>query len=564
MKKNVFFSVLATVIFASSFLLSCGSGGGGGGGGSSGGGNNNSQTSVSKSTVKITVPQSVTSDLVSSDITMENTQVFYYQVYFCEQGTDKVVRLGGAISGGTITFNDVPFGTYDFTLEIYLDENKYTLLYEYQKSGVAISQTQSTVTFPDRSLSDFSDWFLVYNENDLTSALSQIAGRDSITEEKKAKICLMADFSCTGYDALVSSVVDKIIIEPNGHLIDKTVEAPELPETSTPSDPAGTGDPSDPSDPTPSSGPEIPDGYTGICLTGSTDFNAMRTDVTLVNGTKYYFYADSTLTNDKLAEFQSKILMCSSIQTNYGNGRITFGASIVDLSEATGVTTLGSESFYNSLTSIILPPNIDSQISGQIFENTTSLTSISIADTNENFCTVDGVLYSKDKTKLYKYPAAKEGETYTLPSETTWLAYGAFEDNKYLEKIEGLEQITTINSYQAFAYCSKLTEVNLTNTALTYIPAYTFQYSTALKKVTLSSTLTSIGGNSFRSCNNLEELHLKRSTPPSLSVYNSTKEFYGCSKVKFYVPTGAKNTYQNSNFMSASYNAQPGADVIEE
>ncbi|MBR0032320.1 MAG: hypothetical protein IJP61_08540 [Treponema sp.] len=78
MKKNVFFSVLATVIFASSFLLSCGSGGGGGGGGSSGGGNNNSQTSVSKSTVKITVPQSVTSDLVSSDITMENTQVFYY------------------------------------------------------------------------------------------------------------------------------------------------------------------------------------------------------------------------------------------------------------------------------------------------------------------------------------------------------------------------------------------------------------------------------------------------------------------------------------------------------
>ena len=296
----------------------------------------------------------------------------------------------------------------------------------------------------------------------------------------------------------------------------------------------------------------------------SSDFDAMRTDGTLVSDKSYYFWGDATLTDDKLTEFQKKILRVANINTTYGNGNITFGPSIVDFSYATGVTTLGDEWFYNSLIKIILPPNIDSSIAGQIFERTKSLVAIVISDENENFCTVDGVLYSKDMTKLYKYPAAKSGDSFTLPDTVTSLAYGAFEHNKNLVSISGLGQIASIDGMCAFSSCTSLKSADFTGSSLTSLPAYTFENSTALEKVILPSGLTSIGGNSFVGCSSLKEVHLGP-TPPSLIVYNGYKEFYGCSSaIQFYVPTSRNSAYVDSDFMATDKNAYPSSDRLVE
>ncbi|MBQ3670339.1 MAG: leucine-rich repeat domain-containing protein [Treponema sp.] len=491
------------------------------------------------------------------DIIMENTDGFYYEVYFCVSGTTKAVDVKGAIAGGTISFSNVAFGTYDFALNIYIDSEKHTLLYENIQENIAVAEETNTVTFPDRNLSDFSRWFLVNSESELRSAIASIASRTDITEEKKAKICLLGDISCQTYDALVSDVSEKIEIEYNGHILDTTIPLQE----SIPDDP----DPeSIPTDPDPSSEPEIPDGYTGVRLTSESDFDAMRTDGTLVSDKSYYFWGDATLTDDKLTEFQKKILRVANINTTYGNGNITFGPSIVDFSYATGVTTLGDEWFYNSLIKIILPPNIDSSIAGQIFERTKSLVAIVISDENENFCTVDGVLYSKDMTKLYKYPAAKSGDSFTLPDTVTSLAYGAFEHNKNLVSISGLGQIASIDGMCAFSSCTSLKSADFTGSSLTSLPAYTFENSTALEKVILPSGLTSIGGNSFVGCSSLKEVHLGP-TPPSLIVYNGYKEFYGCSSaIQFYVPTSRNSAYVDSDFMATDKNAYPSSDRLVE
>lgn len=42
-----------------------------------------------------------------------------------------------------------------------------------------------------------------------------------------------------------------------------------------------------------------------------------------------------------------------------------------------------------------------------------------VAEDNPKYCSVDGVLFSKDMKKLYHYPAAKAGTAYKLPDGTT-------------------------------------------------------------------------------------------------------------------------------------------------
>ncbi|MBR2041425.1 MAG: leucine-rich repeat protein [Oscillospiraceae bacterium] len=46
---------------------------------------------------------------------------------------------------------------------------------------------------------------------------------------------------------------------------------------------------------------------------------------------------------------------------------------------------------------------------------------------NPNYCTVDGVLFSKDKTVIYQYPQTRTG-TYTIPDSVKIIESGAFED----------------------------------------------------------------------------------------------------------------------------------------
>ena len=54
------------------------------------------------------------------------------------------------------------------------------------------------------------------------------------------------------------------------------------------------------------------------------------------------------------------------------------------------------------------------------------LVSISVDKDNAEFASVDGVLFTKDLGVLIKYPTAKEGKTYTLPTATRTIASGAF------------------------------------------------------------------------------------------------------------------------------------------
>lgn len=64
-----------------------------------------------------------------------------------------------------------------------------------------------------------------------------------------------------------------------------------------------------------------------------------------------------------------------------------------------------------------------------------NLTRINVSEENPFMKSVDGVLYSKDGTILYAYPAGKSGSSYTIPKEVETVYNGAFLLCKNLKEI---------------------------------------------------------------------------------------------------------------------------------
>lgn len=53
---------------------------------------------------------------------------------------------------------------------------------------------------------------------------------------------------------------------------------------------------------------------------------------------------------------------------------------------------------------------------------------INVSENSNNFCSLDGVLFNKEKTNLIKYPSAKKTERYTISNGVTKISENAFED----------------------------------------------------------------------------------------------------------------------------------------
>jgi len=77
-----------------------------------------------------------------------------------------------------------------------------------------------------------------------------------------------------------------------------------------------------------------------------------------------------------------------------------------------------------NLISITIPKGV-TEIRGYAFKECTGLKSIEVSSENENYQSIDGVLFTKDKRTLVAYPNAKE-IFYTIPNETTVIGEYAF------------------------------------------------------------------------------------------------------------------------------------------
>ncbi|WP_315268835.1 leucine-rich repeat protein [uncultured Actinomyces sp.] len=216
--------------------------------------------------------------------------------------------------------------------------------------------------------------------------------------------------------------------------------------------------------------------------------------------------------------------------------------------------TAGLETFSDmaKLRSVNVGPHVQADGLFAAFARTPLLESIEVDAANQNYQSLDGVLYTKDLTHLATYPQAKNsGGSYTVAEETAFIDEGAFASAQitsvtlpsHLRNVgkgafvgSRITSLTLPDAFEsmddtAFWYMSKLERVDLGGA--TMLPDSAFRYdralaevnfrpdlnrlaevgdyafdTTALTSATLPDSVTSIGKGAFSNDTALTSLHL--------------------------------------------------------
>ncbi|MDO4156060.1 MAG: leucine-rich repeat domain-containing protein [Oscillospiraceae bacterium] len=238
-------------------------------------------------------------------------------------------------------------------------------------------------------------------------------------------------------------------------------------------------------------------------------------------------------------------LSCSALEeVTFGNavtriGRMAFAycSTLERISIPDTVTELGEQTFMScsSLASVTIPEEMTA-LPAYMFQNCSSLQSFSIPDTltdlgylafvgcsslqelevSDNhpvYCLQDGVLYSKDLTELYLYPAGKTETAFVVPDGVTMIDDGACFAASF-QSLTLPESLQVIGS-GAFNYCTSLQTVTIPE-QVTAIYDHAFSDCSALTSVVFAGDAEStdndlqIGGYAFFCCEMLMDVTLPK------------------------------------------------------
>ena len=154
-----------------------------------------------------------------------------------------------------------------------------------------------------------------------------------------------------------------------------------------------------------------------------------------------------------------------------------------------------------------------------------NLKAIDVDPENKWMCSVDGVLFNKEKTQLWCFPAAAKIEKYDVPKSVTWIGGDAFSGNNYLKELNLHNGVQTIG-FGAFQGCENVESLTLPS-GLTYISSGMFRNMSSLRSITIPSSVWGMGEYAFYGCTSLESVVL----PEGLNSVGG-QTFYGCTSLK--------------------------------
>ena len=231
---------------------------------------------------------------------------------------------------------------------------------------------------------------------------------------------------------------------------------------------------------------------TGSCGDNVTYSLDTETGVLTISGTgkmKDYSGEDSPFYQNS----NIKSVIIENGVTSIGNLAFSSCNSLIEVSLPSSIISLGVSAFSGceNLMSISIPANV-ADIQSIAFAGCKKLTSIEVDSNNENYSSINGVLFDKNITELVCYPAGKNDASYTVPNTVKSFAYGSFYD------------------------CENLTSVIIPN------------------------GVTSIGGASFWNCKNLKSIVIPKSVT-KIDLFS----FNGCESLKDIYYTGTQDEWNN-------------------
>ncbi len=203
-----------------------------------------------------------------------------------------------------------------------------------------------------------------------------------------------------------------------------------------------------------------------------------------------------------------------------------------------GITGIHFYTFFdcNNLESVHLPKSVKN-FGGGVFASCNALKEVTVDPDNPWFCSIDGVVYTKDQKKLIFYPPGKTDAEFAIPEGCTVIDRYAFAYCENLKRIIVPSTVTDI-SYESILFCKGLDGVFVDERNATYssidgnlyskdgkrflrlcvsaeninltLPEGVVEiadgaayYSESLTAIHLPQSLTSIGEHSFLRCDNL-------------------------------------------------------------
>lgn len=185
--------------------------------------------------------------------------------------------------------------------------------------------------------------------------------------------------------------------------------------------------------------------------------------------------------------------------TVLGNSTFQYCTQASDIESVTlpdSLTTIEKNAFYNceKLKSVTIPPNVSSIGLAAFVEglSESSLTEIKVDPENPYFSEKDGVVFSKDGTKLIVFPSGRSGD-YQIPDGTVSVGDYAF---YYCVNVSSITVPGSVRSLGegAFGNCSSLTKAVL-NEGLEEIGEYAFQSSSGIRDIIIPASVKSVGKN---------------------------------------------------------------------
>ena len=223
------------------------------------------------------------------------------------------------------------------------------------------------------------------------------------------------------------------------------------------------------------------------------------------------------------------------------------------------VTNIGSRTFHHCrITSVYIPETI-TFIEDDAFEDCKKLNEITVDSLNRKYCSYNGILYSKDKSKIVRCPEGYKSTRVEIPNSVTSIGSCAFENCSGLTSVYIPNSVTSIDSY-AFYRCPGPTSVYIPN-SVTSIGTWAF-CGCGLTSVSIPSSVTSIGREAFRGCENLKYIYCMFTTPIECDPFSNVSYM----NATLYVPVGTINEYKKvypwCNFQNIEEFDYSGVDDI--
>lgn len=241
-----------------------------------------------------------------------------------------------------------------------------------------------------------------------------------------------------------------------------------------------------------------------------------------------------------------RILIPASV-TTINSGAFGGCENLEEVCLSSGVTNIGCWAFSGciNLHSISIPKSVESIGTGALL-NCSSLERFAVAADSKTFKDAEGVLYSRDGTKLIQYPIGNKRIRYEIPDSVTAIGADAFDGSSFLEHFSVAAENKIYKAVDGVLLSldgTKLIRYPVGNKRIRYeipdsvtvICAGAFAGCLKLEDIIIPSSATRINQPAFVGCTSLSAVYFKGDA----SSFNCNV-FSDCQHVTVYYRPGTK------------------------